>query len=107
MLTAALDRPCSYCGRIVTLDNASIDHKTPRRGLARTGGAVSRHLDRRENLHVVCRKCNLAKGAMSHEAFLRLLAFLRGDPELYAAVLPRLGMAGMGWKNIKARRSSG
>lgn len=104
MLSEALDKPCTYCGRIVTLTNASIDHKTPRRGMARSGNAASRYLDRRENLHIICRKCNLAKGALSHEGFLRLLKFLRGDPELYAAVMPRLGLAGQAWKRIKGLR---
>lgn len=101
MLETAVNTPCVYCGTILTLDNLQVDHKTPLKGLHKNG-PLRRQLDVRENLQMICRKCNLAKGALSDAGFRKLLAFLRSDPELYMAIIPRLGMAGKGWQRIRS-----
>lgn len=102
MLGAALDKPCAYCGAIITLKTASLDHMEPLRGLHRAIGALRRPLDRASNLQIVCRTCNTAKSDMSDGDFKKLLAFLRANPPIYSCVWPRLRSSGHAWAQIKA-----
>lgn len=90
LITAALGKPCEYCPTEVTLENASIDHKTPRtfsrvhnkskKKKMYTSEEV-KELDREENLHIVCRDCNQLKSDMNDEQFRYFLSSLssRGD----------------------------
>jgi 5-methylcytosine-specific restriction endonuclease McrA len=100
MIQESLDRPCPYCGTIITLANASLDHKTPLLGSKKQ---ARKPLDAIANLHIVCRSCNMTKGELSDKAFRRLLAFLRTDPELYSLVLTRMRRAGHFYKGLQAR----
>lgn len=54
------DAKCAYCGELLS-GQYHIDHKTP----VSRGGTNSI-----ENLHLTCPRCNMKKGAMSHEEFL-------------------------------------
>jgi 5-methylcytosine-specific restriction endonuclease McrA len=59
-IMAEQDGVCAYChGRFG--ERLEVDHKIPRS----RGGTNDR-----ENLHLVCRQCNVAKGTMTHEEFL-------------------------------------
>ena len=101
LFRGAIDKPCTYCGAVVTMDNAHIDHKTPITGIR--GTPLGATLDRLDNLQVICRKCNIAKSNLTDVKFRKLLAFLRSDPELYGVVWRRLGMQGHGWSALKRR----
>jgi 5-methylcytosine-specific restriction endonuclease McrA len=85
LLCDAIGNPCVYCGTEITIENASIDHKTPRQGSKVWDrskkkqiytDAEIRELDKASNLHIVCRACNQRKGEFNHEQFILLLAFL-------------------------------
>lgn len=96
----ALNKPCPYCGAILTIETISLDHISPV-GHQRNRGkrlAFRRVLDRSENLRMICRQCNRLKGDLAHGAFQRLMAFLRTDPAIYAHVKRRLLQSGSFWK---------
>jgi len=52
--------PCRYCGKLLTRDLATVDHKNP---LSR--GGKNNH----ENLTIACGDCNVDKGDMTFEEF--------------------------------------
>lgn len=54
------DARCAYCGEILS-GEYHIDHKTP----VSRGGTNDL-----ENLHLTCPRCNMKKGAMTHDEFL-------------------------------------
>lgn len=104
MLERALGKPCNYCGIEIDLLNASVDHKVPRttskvfdrkkKEMIYTPEEI-RHLDRKENLHIVCRNCNQNKGNFSHKEFVTLLAFLEDHPTMKEKLFHRLKMTRM------------
>lgn len=59
-----LPQTCRYCGVALTPDNASLDHIHP---LVRGG------LDVAENLHLVCKTDNLAKGSLLDTTYTQLV----------------------------------
>lgn len=65
LLATGLGLPCIYCRVALQLDNVSLDHKVP---LSRGGANVE------ENLQLVCRRCNGAKGSFTNEEFAALVA---------------------------------
>ena len=77
---------CPYCGEQLHVETVGLDHRIPR---ARGGS------DELDNLQLVCMPCNAAKGNMSHENFVRLMALLQTDPELLVAVRTRLRASGL------------
>jgi 5-methylcytosine-specific restriction endonuclease McrA len=104
MLVDTLGKPCEYCGEEITLVNASMDHKTPRNNkkvMKKNGEDGSytdteiRELDKRENLHIVCRKCNGTKGNFSHEEYLVLLEVFKEYPEIQAKMTKRFNIANL------------
>lgn len=52
---------CRYCGKRLTLDTSTLDHIVPRA----LGGT-----DRKYNLCLACRDCNLAKANKSPHVFI-------------------------------------
>lgn len=101
LLRRSIGQPCTYCGKILTMKNFQIDHKTP---IERTNHApIKGHLDKIENLQVVCRRCNCAKGEMDDAQFRKLLAFLETDEAIGRAVWRKLGMSGHGWRAVRSR----
>jgi 5-methylcytosine-specific restriction endonuclease McrA len=54
------DARCAYCRELLS-GTFHIDHKMP---VSRGGG------NDLENLHITCARCNMIKGAMTHEEFL-------------------------------------
>lgn len=106
ILRAALDRPCHYCSDIVTLSNASLDHIIPFGGL-RGKPMAKALLDTRENLRIICRRCNRGKGNLSDRGFRKLLEFLRSDPEISTYVWRRIAGGGvqfMAWRHNSRKR---
>lgn len=104
MLRASVNKPCRYCGQIITLKNCSIDHIEPLRGLRNT--PMSKQFDRRENLQIICRRCNGLKGELNHEKYQKLLDFLRTDPEIHRRVMDRLSQSRRFWIPLKGRKRS-
>lgn len=64
----SLRLPCYYCGVGLTDANWSSDHSTP----TSRGGSYCLW-----NVEIVCKHCNEAKGALTHEEFSALLCVLR------------------------------
>lgn len=77
---------CPYCGAVLSPGTISFDHRVP----------TSRRADYRLcNLAVVCPPCQLAKGALSADEYVALLALLRrSHPAAYGDVLGRLRSGG-------------
>jgi 5-methylcytosine-specific restriction endonuclease McrA len=77
---------CPYCGAVLTPGVLSFDHRIP----------TSRVADYRlGNLAVVCPPCQSAKGALSADEYVALLALLRrSHPAAWGDVLGRLRSGG-------------
>lgn len=95
MLKNAIGSPCPYCRTELSLENLSLDHKTPHNSTAlrknkKENEEHRRHIDRRENLHIVCKRCNAMKSNMTHEQFMQLLDFLKRDEALKKHIETRL-----------------
>jgi 5-methylcytosine-specific restriction endonuclease McrA len=77
---------CAYCGAVLTPGTLAFDHATP----------TARRADYRlGNLRVACVPCNCAKGCLSADEYLALLALLRGfHPAAWGDVLGRLRSGG-------------
>jgi 5-methylcytosine-specific restriction endonuclease McrA len=77
---------CPYCGAVLSPGAISFDHRTP----------LARRADYRlANVAVVCPPCQLAKGALSADEYMALLALLRqSHPAVYGDVLGRLRAGG-------------
>lgn len=103
-----LGTTCCYCGTLLTLDNLSVDHKTPfmsskRKRKISKNIQIKRDVDytpeQREklnnenNMHIVCITCNRMKGNLNHEQFTSLLKFLSSDEEMKAIVCAKLKMS--------------
>lgn len=68
IIKEGLGKKCPYCGKKVTTENMSLDHKNPRA----SGGGHSL-----ENLHLIDNKCNKRKGKLSHEDYKKLWDLIR------------------------------
>ena len=99
----ALHKKCPYCETVITLENASVDHKIPRTGSKVFDRRKRRMiytkeeiqvLDNKKNIHIVCRDCNQTKGNMSHDQFVELLEFLNQRPSLKKILFHRLKLTG-------------
>ncbi len=94
LLEQALGQPCKYCGTEITLKNASLDHKTPFLSTAARKDLEERYrLDVPENLQIVCRRCNGAKGDLSDAQYRKLLKFLSKDEHMKKSVLKKLSQS--------------
>jgi 5-methylcytosine-specific restriction endonuclease McrA len=99
LLQDALGGQCAYCPTTINLENASLDHKTPRttskvydrkaRKQVYTDAEI-RVLDSIENLHIVCRDCNQTKSNLTDQEFRCLLGFLADQPEIKSKLFQRL-----------------
>jgi len=85
-----LGEPCGYCGKILTLDNMSLDHKVPLRFNTTKNTSEAEKLNQEENLHMVCRECNHIKGEIPHKKYTKLIKFLNEDKELGDIIRKRL-----------------
>lgn len=101
ILNMALGCGCKYCGEIITLENASVDHKTPRLGRKVYNRkkkkmiftyAEIKELDKEENLHIICRDCNQRKSTFTHGEYVRLLDFLNQNTDIKEKVFYRFNL---------------
>lgn len=105
LLKSYLGTPCKYCGKTITLENCSLDHKYPLlRSKSRTlSDQQSKDLNDIGNLHFLCKSCNKAKGKIPEDKFDRLVEFLKTDQVLYDLVWSRLRQSQMMWWMSKRR----
>lgn len=114
-IRAALGKECDYaCGRPITLENASLDHKEPRTHSKvynrKTGKQAYtdeeiRLLDSPDNLHIVCRSCNQLKSDLNDLQFRTFLLFIRANPDIGKVLTRRLNFATASWaQRVNARR---
>ena len=85
---------CPYCNSAVPVNEISLDHIVP---LSRGGTNAP------GNLQWIDLRCNLMKGALSHDEFLSLMEFLKLNPTMLKIVQSRLIAGGFmyGAKRIK------
>jgi 5-methylcytosine-specific restriction endonuclease McrA len=77
--------PCHYCGEILTVENISLEHKTPlKRGGTNHPG----------NLECITKICNRRKGEFTEKEYNELLSWTAQFPEMRAILLRRLSQAG-------------
>jgi 5-methylcytosine-specific restriction endonuclease McrA len=89
---------CGYCGGVLSVATLAFDHPTP------TCRAADYTL---ANLAVCCVPCNLAKGVLTAEEFLALLALLRRwHPRASGDVLARLRAGGQRYARGRRRKES-
>jgi len=98
LIQDAISSPCPYCGVTIDLQNLTVDHKEAYqssfdRRSHPENKAKRRRLDRKENLHVVCKNCNQQKGKLHHHQYVRLVDFLETDPEMRDYIFWRLRLA--------------
>lgn len=109
-LLEALVNGCAYCHGRIYLDNGVIDHKDPIGGAVRRQTAASqakKYADRKENLHIICQRCNQLKGDFTDEEYRQLITFLAGKEQLEMKLRRRLQMTGNFYKTqriAKAKR---
>ena len=87
--------PCKYCGIELTLENLTFDHKVAyKRTELRKNKAQNRdirlHMDRPQNLQVICKSCNQLKGELDDDQYQRLVDFLETDPWIKIVINRRL-----------------
>lgn len=98
LISDALNTPCPYCGVELTLENISLDHKeaygsTELRRNKKENKELRAKMDRKENLHLVCKECNTLKMDMDHEDYLEFLKFFEGRQKARNSVFRRLKMS--------------
>ncbi len=109
LLNSNLNTPCKYCNEIITLENASLDHKTPRENnkvFNKKAGSMTytseeiKKLDSIENLQIICRICNLMKSNFNNEEYIILLDFLKDKPIMKAKLFKRLKIGITGFRKF-------
>lgn len=96
LISNALGTSCLYCDTKITLENMGLDHKDAYKTSAARNNKkpgtkeFRRHMDRQENLQIICKGCNQIKGSMDAVQFERLLDFLKTDEDMRKTVLTRL-----------------
>lgn len=110
LLTEALGTRCKYCEETINIENASLDHKMPRLGSKvhnrKTNKMIYtyeeiRELDKLENLHIVCRKCNQRKSNMNDEQYVRLLGFLNQNVDIKELIFHRFKIGTLFFRHKK------
>jgi 5-methylcytosine-specific restriction endonuclease McrA len=109
LLDDAVGTPCDYCGEMLTIGNASLDHKEPRhfgkvwnketRAREYSKEEMAR-LDAIENLHIVCRSCNQLKSDMNDDQYRTFLLFINKHPDIGKLLKKRLNFARGRWTHI-------
>lgn len=97
--------PCKYCGEWLTLDTVSVDHKIAYgKDLDRyekrseENREVRRHMDRLENLQIICRSCNSNKGDFDDDEYEALLGLDEQFPGIRGKLLRRLAHSRVMWR---------
>jgi len=71
LIKKSLDDPCPYCKQIISIDNISLDHKTPQS----IGG---------KEVEIICWRCNRMKGELLEKEYKKLLKFINTFERLKA-----------------------
>lgn len=104
----AIDKPCRYCRQIITLENLSVDHieaygESKSRRNKKENKHIRLYMDRKENLQVICRACNSAKGDFSHIEYQALLDLDLKFPGIRDKLHKRLRMGALAWSKRPKR----
>ena len=67
IIKQGLGKKCPYCGKEITTENMSLDHKHPQ-----SSGGTS-DID---NLQLIDNTCNRRKGEMTHEEYKKLISLM-------------------------------
>ncbi len=95
MLLEALGKPCMFCGVVLDLKNASLDHNIP---IYKNAIHLDNKLNERENLQIICLNCNRTKSNLTGNQFLSLLTFLNKDLSMKKIVLTKMRASNFIWK---------
>ena len=68
LIHAEYGKECRYCSNILKVNNMVCDHSIP---LSNGGESV------KNNLHMICARCNTRKGPLTHKAYSKLLGWLK------------------------------
>jgi len=100
LITNSLNKECKYCNNILTINNISLDHIIPFNTISnRKDKQISRELNVRDNLQIICKKCNQRKGNLPENEFIILLDFLKQHPILNDFVLNKLSQSNLFWRS--------
>ena len=91
LINSYINRPCIFCGVMLTDKNISLDHKEPihhttlydrkNKKSLKTYEEL-RYLHRPENLQIICSDCNQIKGDLNNDNYIKLCNFLNSEPEI-------------------------
>ena len=95
MLMEFLGKPCIFCGTIINLENASLDHNIP---IYKHSKQFDNKLNMKENLNIICLNCNRTKSNLTGQQFLSLLTFLNKDLSMKKIVLTKMRASNFIWK---------
>ena len=73
LIHAEYGKECRYCTNILKVNNMVCDHSIP---LSNGGESV------KDNLQMICARCNTRKGTLTDRQFGRVLAWLKRQPEI-------------------------
>jgi len=68
-LANKINKPCKFCDEILQPHNVSCDHRIP----IAAGGSITDL----SNLQLICMKCNVRKGRLSDESYMKLILFMQ------------------------------
>ena len=68
LIFSSYGRKCKYCKDILKVNNMVCDHSIP---LSHGGESV------KNNLQMICARCNTRKGPLTHKVFTKLLGWLK------------------------------
>lgn len=104
LILNSLDKPCEYCREILTIDIASVDHiEAYGNSKDRKNKAFRQHMDRRDNLQIICASCNGSKGDFDHKEYAALLGLDDKFPGIVRKILRRLRQSKLSWGRKRGR----
>ena len=68
LILSAYGKKCKYCNHLLKVNNMVCDHNIP---LSHGGESV------KDNLQMICARCNTRKGPLTHKSYNKLLAWLK------------------------------
>ncbi len=90
MLIETIGTNCYWCGKKLTVENISIDHKKPLNRVIGIKLNKDVYLNNRRNLRAICLKCNYLKSNIPEKQFKILMDFLNKNPRLKYIIISAL-----------------